>query len=141
MTLDPARQEAGFDQQRPEIARIVVALVLVHLLGRAQVEPKRGQLEEALAAPTGDVEEADAAGAKHAVKGAQRVQWSREVLEHRDAEHDVERVVLDLPRAHPEGVPGSPSPSDARLSSGASETSTRTAESSSSSTVRTNRAS
>ncbi len=63
MAPDLARAEAGRDQQRPEVARVVVALVVVHLLGRAQAEAERRELEGALAAPRRHVDEQTPPGA------------------------------------------------------------------------------
>src|SRR4051812_1746319 len=42
---DAAGTDPRRDQQRPEIADVVVHLVVVHLGGRAHAEAKRGQLE------------------------------------------------------------------------------------------------
>ena len=49
--LDVARPKAGPDEHRPQVARVVVRLVVVHLLLRGDTEAEGGELEEALAAP------------------------------------------------------------------------------------------
>ena len=58
VTPDQAGPEAGPDQHRPQIPRVVVRLVVVHLLGRAEPEPERRELQERLAEPRRDVEDA-----------------------------------------------------------------------------------
>ena len=55
-------QEPGPHEQRPEVAWVVVGLVVVHLGLRCDTEPERRQLEEALAAPRRDVDDADPTG-------------------------------------------------------------------------------
>src|ERR1700674_1100739 len=44
ITADVVRSKAGAHKHRPQIARIVVALVIVHLDCRAETEPEGGQL-------------------------------------------------------------------------------------------------
>ena len=60
--LDVARAEPGPDEHRPQVAGVVVRLVVVHLLLRRDAEPERGELEEPLATPRRHVDDAHAAG-------------------------------------------------------------------------------
>src|ERR1051325_6304565 len=57
---DAAGLEAGLDQQRPQVAHFVVHLVVLHLAGRAEAELERRELEESLAAPGRNVDQARA---------------------------------------------------------------------------------
>src|SRR5450432_2050364 len=59
MAPDLTRPEARANKQRPEVAGVEVPLVVVHLLGRTQPEPERRELERALAAPRGHVQQHD----------------------------------------------------------------------------------
>src|SRR6187399_2943815 len=88
--VDLARQEARLHEQRPEIADVVVHLVIVHFAGRREAELERRKLEENLAAPGRYVHEAGAAGAQDPPDFLQRAERLREVLEHGHDEHEVD---------------------------------------------------
>ena len=128
VAADVARQEAGPHEQRPQVARVVVALVVVHLLGRADAEPERGELERALAAPRRDVDEHDAARGGDAAQLAQRLAGLPQVLEHRQAERDVERRRLAASAARRASEPSIAVTFGCASRSSASARSTSTAE-------------
>jgi len=75
---------------------IVVALVVVHLLGRAEAEPEGGKFEEPLPTPGRDVDDARAAGAQDPVELGERCLRLREMLENGEAQDDIERRRRDL---------------------------------------------
>ena len=96
--------EPGANEERPEVAWVVVRLVVVHLLGRAEPEAEGGELEEALPAPARHVDEAHAAGRDEPPQLDERLERLPEVLEDGDAEHDVERRVLQLAERFGQGA-------------------------------------
>src|ERR1700736_3628046 len=57
---DVVGSESCAAEQRPEVARVVVRLVVVHLIGGAHTDAERGQLEEPLSPPAGNVDEQEA---------------------------------------------------------------------------------
>src|SRR6266508_1752739 len=88
------RAESGLDEKRPEVGRVVVGLVVGDLLGWAEAEPKGRELEEPLAAPARHVHETGPARCRDAPQLAQDLERLPEVLEHVDAQNDVERSAL-----------------------------------------------
>ena len=90
-------------------ARVVVPLVVVHLLDRTEPQPKGRELEEPLATPIGNVHEADPAGTQNPTKFLERDLRLPQMLQHRHAQHDVQRVIRQCPARRPVAPPPEPS--------------------------------
>ena len=95
-TADVLGQEPSTHQHGPEILRGVVPLVVVHLFGWAQAEPEGGEFEWPLVQPRGNRDESDPAHLEYAVKFTEGYLGFPKVFEHRDAQHDVERCVVNF---------------------------------------------
>src|SRR5262249_27901436 len=78
-----ARLDPCGNQERPEIALIIVHFVIVHLDGRAGPEPERRVFEENLAPPGGHVDKQQTVGPQQAVAVLQGPAWPPEVFEDR----------------------------------------------------------
>ena len=55
---DIAGQEPSPNQERPEVAHVVVHLMIVHFIFWAETEPECRKLEKPLASPGGHIKEA-----------------------------------------------------------------------------------
>src|SRR5258706_14652550 len=88
-TADVAGHEASLHEQRPQISRVVIHLVVVHLIGRAAAQSKRGEFEEVLAAPRRDVDQSYPAHSERPVEFGERSAWIPQMFQHRVADEDV----------------------------------------------------
>lgn len=92
---DLARPVPGADQERPEVLGVVVRLVIIDALGRAEAQAERRELEPPLAAPARHVEEARTTGGEHSLELAKCGKGLVEMLDDREAEHHVEARIGD----------------------------------------------
>ena len=75
VATDLLRAKTSPDKYRPEVARVVVTLVVIHLLRWTHPEPESSEFESALAPPGRDVEDRHPAGGQHSVNVPQRLLW------------------------------------------------------------------
>lgn len=92
---DLAWPEPRSHEHRPQISRVVVALVIVHLQRGTKTETKRRELEPALATPRGNVYESKTARRQYATEAIERGLRLVEMLKYRETQNDIERSVRD----------------------------------------------